>query len=83
MVFAITAVLLVGAIVLSSCLKEVPLRLVSGNQARAQATESEAAVAQVVAPAESVSVSVDAVRASAVGDRASGTGDDSGGRPTA
>ena len=44
-VFAITAVLLVGAVVLSSCLKEVPLRLVSGNQARAQASESEGAVA--------------------------------------
>jgi hypothetical protein len=46
-VFAITAVLLIGAIVLSSCLKEVPLRLMSGNQARAQASESEGAVAPV------------------------------------
>ena len=46
-VFAITAVLLVGAIVLSSCLKEVPLRLMSGNQARAQASESEGAAAPV------------------------------------
>ena len=36
-VFAVTAVLLVAAIVLSACLKEVPLRLVSGNQARAEA----------------------------------------------
>jgi hypothetical protein len=44
-VFAITAILLVGAVVLSSCLKEVPLRLVSGNQARAQATGSEEAMA--------------------------------------
>ena len=44
-VFAITAVLLIGAIVLSSSLKEVPLRLMSGNQARAQASESEGAVA--------------------------------------
>ncbi len=35
-VFAVVAVLLVGAVVLSSCLKEVPLRLMSGNQARAQ-----------------------------------------------
>jgi EmrB/QacA subfamily drug resistance transporter len=35
-VFAVTAVLLVLAIVLSSSLKEIPLRLVSGNQARAQ-----------------------------------------------
>ena len=46
-VFAITAVLLIGAVVLSSCLKEVPLRLMSGNQARAQASESEGAVAPV------------------------------------
>jgi EmrB/QacA subfamily drug resistance transporter len=35
-VFAVTTILLLGAIVLSLCLKEVPLRLVSGNQARAQ-----------------------------------------------
>jgi EmrB/QacA subfamily drug resistance transporter len=35
-VFGVTAVLLIGAIVLSMCLKEVPLRLMSGNQARAQ-----------------------------------------------
>ena len=75
-VFAITAVLLVGAVVLSSCLKEVPLRLVSGNQARAQASESEGAVADVVAAAESV----DAVRASAAGDGASGAEGDSTGR---
>jgi EmrB/QacA subfamily drug resistance transporter len=34
-VFAVTAILLLGAVVLSACLKEVPLRLVSGNQARA------------------------------------------------
>jgi EmrB/QacA subfamily drug resistance transporter len=36
-VFAVTAILLLLAIVLSSSLKEVPLRLMSGNQARAQA----------------------------------------------
>jgi EmrB/QacA subfamily drug resistance transporter len=36
-VFAVTAVLLLGAVVLSACLKEVPLRRVSGNQARAEA----------------------------------------------
>jgi EmrB/QacA subfamily drug resistance transporter len=36
-VFAVTAVLLIAAVVLSACLKEVPLRLVSGNQARAAA----------------------------------------------
>jgi hypothetical protein len=50
-VFAIVAVLLVGAIVLSACLKEVPLRLISGNQARAEdsaeASEAEGAVAAV------------------------------------
>jgi EmrB/QacA subfamily drug resistance transporter len=36
-VFAVVAVLLLGAIGLSLCLKEVPLRMVSGNQARAHA----------------------------------------------
>jgi len=44
-VFAVTAVILVAAVILSACLKEVPLRLVSGNQARAQASGPEAAVA--------------------------------------
>jgi EmrB/QacA subfamily drug resistance transporter len=43
-VFAVTAGLLLIAVVLSSSLKEVPLRLTSGNQARAQA-EAEAKVA--------------------------------------
>jgi len=38
-VFAVVAILLIAAVVLSACLKEVPLRLVSGNQARAQAAE--------------------------------------------
>ena len=42
-VFAISAVLLTGAVVLSLCLKEVPLRLMSGNQARAQAEAVPAA----------------------------------------
>jgi EmrB/QacA subfamily drug resistance transporter len=36
-VFAACAILLVAAVVLSAFLKEVPLRLVSGNQARAEA----------------------------------------------
>jgi len=36
-VFAATAILLVASVVLSLCLKEVPLRMVSGNQARAEA----------------------------------------------
>jgi hypothetical protein len=57
-VFAITALLLVAAVVLSSCLKEVPLRLVSGNQARAQAiaqaSGSESAVAEIVPADKSV-----------------------------
>ncbi|MHA6757610.1 MDR family MFS transporter [Streptacidiphilus sp. PAMC 29251] len=44
-VFAIVAVLLLGAVVLSAFLKEVPLRTVSGNQARAE-TESAAASAE-------------------------------------
>lgn len=50
-VFAITAVLLVGAVVLSACLKEVPLRMVSGNQARAkaEAASADAAVGSDVA----------------------------------
>jgi hypothetical protein len=56
-VFAVVAILLVGAVVLSSCLKEVPLRTMSGNQARAQASESEAALAPAdVAAAESVGI---------------------------
>jgi EmrB/QacA subfamily drug resistance transporter len=42
-VFAITAILLLAAIVLSACLKEVPLRLVSGNQARAEGPAPDAA----------------------------------------
>jgi EmrB/QacA subfamily drug resistance transporter len=36
LVFAVCAALLVVCIVLAACLKEVPLRLVSGNQARQQ-----------------------------------------------
>ncbi|HEY3882640.1 MAG TPA: MDR family MFS transporter [Trebonia sp.] len=69
-VFAIVAILLVAAVVLSLCLKEVPLRLVSGNQARAQASESEGALAPagVTAGAEPAG----AVRASAA-DTADGT----------
>jgi EmrB/QacA subfamily drug resistance transporter len=47
MVFAIVTVLLLATIVLSTCLKEVPLRLVSGNQAR---TEAETAAASADGP---------------------------------
>jgi EmrB/QacA subfamily drug resistance transporter len=41
-VFAIVAVLLVGCVVLALFLKEVPLRLMSGNQARASAERGQA-----------------------------------------
>ncbi len=58
-VFAVVAVLLVAAVVLSILLKEVPLRLVSGNQARAEDALAEASV-----NAESA----DTVRATAAGD---------------
>jgi predicted MFS family arabinose efflux permease len=56
-VFAITAILLLAAIVLSACLKEVPLRLVSGNQARA-----EGAAPRAAAEGEAVAESADTVR---------------------
>ena len=48
-VFAITAILLLAAIVLSACLKEVPLRLVSGNQARAEGSAPAAAEGETAA----------------------------------
>jgi hypothetical protein len=55
-VFAVTAILLVAAVVLSACLKEVPLRRVSGIQARAQAAatagDAEVPAAQRDAEAE-------------------------------
>ncbi|MFC1411792.1 DHA2 family efflux MFS transporter permease subunit [Streptacidiphilus sp. N1-12] len=44
-VFAIVAVLLLAAVVLSAFLKEVPLRTLSGNQARAQTEAATAALA--------------------------------------
>jgi EmrB/QacA subfamily drug resistance transporter len=47
-VFAVVAVLLVGAVVLSLFLKEVPLRLMSGNQARVQAEAATAEAATTV-----------------------------------
>lgn len=54
-VFGVVALLLIAAIVLSACLKEVPLRMVSGNQARAQAEaamrETEQAQPRADAPA--------------------------------
>jgi EmrB/QacA subfamily drug resistance transporter len=45
-VFAITSILLLAAVVLSACLKEVPLRLVSGNQARRAEAEATIALAK-------------------------------------
>jgi EmrB/QacA subfamily drug resistance transporter len=79
-VFAVVAVILVAAVILSLCLKEVPLRLVSGNQARAQASESEGAVAQANAAAEPAG----AVRASTADDTTSSIPDDdaTGAQPT-
>jgi hypothetical protein len=45
-VFAITSILLLlAAVILSACLKEVPLRLVSGNQARRAEAEATIALA--------------------------------------
>ena len=70
-VFAVVAVLLLAAVVLSTQLKEVPLRLVSGNQARAQA-ESATATATADgsdAPAEPAAVLADDARTAATGDR--------------
>jgi EmrB/QacA subfamily drug resistance transporter len=79
-VFAVTAVILIAAVVLSACLKEVPLRLVSGNQARAQASGAEGAVAQADAAAEPAGT----VRASVADDTTSSIPDDdaTGARPT-
>ena len=68
-VFAVVAILLLGAVVLSACLKEVPLRLVSGNQARAQASEAEGAVAPVDAAADAVrEATVDEIAGVAIDD---------------
>jgi EmrB/QacA subfamily drug resistance transporter len=53
-VFAVTAVLLVGAVVLSLFLKEVPLRLMSGNQARARAEAMPAEAGQAQAEVAAV-----------------------------
>jgi hypothetical protein len=55
-VFAVCAVLLIGGFVLSMFLKEVPLRLMSGNQARSAdpATATDAATAaEIVSDSES------------------------------
>jgi EmrB/QacA subfamily drug resistance transporter len=49
-VFAVTAVLLLAAIVLSACLKEVPLRRVSAIQARAEAAAAAGDAEVAAAP---------------------------------
>jgi len=59
-VFAIVAILLVAAVVFSTLLKEVPLRLVSGNQARAQAESA-------IASADDLSAHEDPAAGSAEG----------------
>ncbi len=58
-VFAVVAVLLLLAVVFSTLLKEVPLRLVSGNQARAQAETTAAAADEDTAPAETATASAE------------------------
>jgi EmrB/QacA subfamily drug resistance transporter len=55
-VFAITAILLLAAVVLSACLKEVPLRLVSGNQARAEGSAPDAAAEGEIAAESAATV---------------------------
>ena len=66
-VFAVTAILLVAAIVLSASLKEVPLRQVSGNQARAQA-EGSAGASEVLAAHGAAAEPAGAVGAPGAGD---------------
>jgi len=59
-VFVVTAILLLAAVVLSARLKEVPLRLVSGNQARAadEAAHAATATPAEVTPAEDLNLSL-------------------------
>ena len=76
-VFAVTAILLVAAVVLSACLKEVPLRLVSGNQARAEAEADALGPEGVVAQGDDAAVgSVGALRTSGADNAASDTAKD-------
>jgi EmrB/QacA subfamily drug resistance transporter len=65
-VFAITAGFLVLAVILSACLKEVPLRLVSGNQARAADEALTEASPAVAADAAEALAAADAVISDAV-----------------
>jgi hypothetical protein len=69
-VFAVTAVLLLAAVVLSACLKEVPLRGVSGNQARAEA-EASTRNSEIVADHDAAAAPAGAVRAPGTGDTVS------------
>ncbi|QMU78039.1 MFS transporter [Streptacidiphilus sp. PB12-B1b] len=69
-VFVITAALLVLAVVFSTLLKEVPLRLVSGNQARAQAETAAEAAAGVLPPQAEAADAADSAEAlRSTGDR--------------
>ena len=69
-VFAVTAVLLLVAVVLSACLKEVPLRQVSGNQARAEA-EASALDPEIVADHGAAAEPAGAIRAPGTDDSVS------------
>jgi EmrB/QacA subfamily drug resistance transporter len=72
-VFAVTAILLIAAVVLSSFLKEVPLRLVSGNQAKAAAEAGAGELAAAVDPAVAPAGSAATVGASRSDNSASGS----------
>jgi EmrB/QacA subfamily drug resistance transporter len=72
-VFAVTAILLVGAVILSAFLKEVPLRLVSGNQARAAAEAGAGELAAAVDPAGTANESAVTVGTSRLDDSAPGS----------
>jgi hypothetical protein len=72
-VFAVTAILLVAAVILSAFLKEVPLRLVSGNQARAAAEAGAGELAAAVDPAGTADESAVTVGTSGLDDSATGS----------
>jgi MFS family permease len=72
LVFLVGAIVLVGAVVLSAMLKEVPLRTMSGQQARAAADNAAANAAAAAAAAAPVDVPPDPTGA--------GAGDESAGR---
>jgi len=77
-VFAVVAIILVAAVVLASSLKEVPLRLVSGIQARAQAgaqadADAAAQAGQADGAIATASGSVGTARAAAADETAGST----------